>query len=231
MFRRRPRRLDKSACDSTHLLMVPTVHVSGGMPLHRWAVSRRTRIVSTDVVVPATRSRDGDAVPRRHVGTFDVRTTVAQRQDTRPTLPSGRIQARRPDRRPGRSRDCAAPGSDPGTPHRRSAPAIAGKSAHRLALRVRDAGVRIDGRKLAPLAVLHAFEFHRADADAPPAVLGKRRGATDNEIGPEPAHGRRCGGAGVQVVERTLPDDENRESSRQSSLRLRGGCSPDRAGA
>ena len=51
------------------------------------------------------------------------------------------------------------------------AAAIAGKGTHRLAPRVGDAGLRIDGRQLATLAILHAFEFHRADAYAPPCVL------------------------------------------------------------
>ena len=79
---------------------------------------------------------------------------------------SRRIQARPPDRRRGPCRCRAAPGSGRGTRTGGTA-AVAREGAHRLAPRVRDAGVGVDRRQLAPLAVLHALELHRADADAP----------------------------------------------------------------
>jgi hypothetical protein len=97
-----------------------------------------------------------------------------------------------------------------------SAP-VGGEGLERLGA-VAHAALGIDRGDGAARARLHHAQRDRAGADAPPVVLGMRGGAGDDEVRSEAPHRQRTRQPPVELVERALADEQQREAVGERGL-------------
>ena len=100
-------------------------------------------------------------------------------------------------------------------PHLAVPAAVGGQGAERLEAAL--GGGLIGGGDHAAVARLDHAEAERADPEGAHAVLAEGCTARDHQVGPEPVHRQRRGHPAVEIGQRLLGDQQERERRRRSS--------------